>query len=111
MTDGRGIDARYINESCPAELKPYEKAYAMKIKNSDSLAHAWVGSYGISALIFAIDHCFNKKAKSKYIKNPFVSLEMESKSGLEESNEEVAIFEMKQRIELLRKQGLPESPE
>lgn len=33
-----------------------------------------------------------------------------SENSYQESQEEVAVFEMKQRIALLRKQGLPESP-
>ncbi len=31
-------------------------------------------------------------------------------NGNKESNEEIAVFEMRKRINLLRKQGLPEGP-
>lgn len=31
---------------------------------------SWFGNYGISAMIFAIEHCFSKNPKSQYIDNP-----------------------------------------
>lgn len=70
----------------------------------------WFGNYGLSAISVAVDHCLaGQKAKSKYIEKPIMA-ELEEKSSYKESSEEIAVFEMKQRINLLRKQGLPESP-
>ena len=45
---------------------------------------AWWGNYGISALCFAIDHCFSKKAKSKYINEPIMSKACENDGLTEE---------------------------
>ena len=53
-------------DSCPKELKPFEKAHQMKIKEQDSLQHLWLGSYGISAFMFAINHCFSDNPTFKY---------------------------------------------
>ena len=50
----------------------------------------FAGTYGISALIYAIDRCLNgKKARSEYIKKPVsILLEEESKPKSKESNED-----------------------
>ena len=35
--------------------------------------HTWIGTYGVSALLFAIEHCLNgKKAKTKYVDTPLM---------------------------------------
>lgn len=71
----------------------------------------WWGSYGISALIYAVEHCLaGESAKTEYVKEPIFFRESEKENGYKESKEEVAVFEMKQRIKFLEKQGLPESP-
>ena len=74
---------------------------------------AWMqwGSYGISALTFSIEHCLSNKPKSKYIEKPILFANEEKEPAYKESNEEIAIWEMKQRIKALRAQGLPESPD
>lgn len=71
-----------------------------------------MGLYVQSAVSTAVEHNLaGKKAKSEYIKKPFLHEDKEEIiNGYKESNEEIAIFEMKQRINLLRKSGLPESP-
>ena len=71
----------------------------------------WFGNYGISALNVIIGNVFGKK-NIKYIKEPILrneAIEKEENTN-KESKEETAVFEMKQRINVLRKQGLPESP-
>lgn len=60
-------------DSCPKELEPYDAAHKIKLKEQDALMHAWFGNYGLSAFVVAIDHCFNKKAQSEYIKKPILS--------------------------------------
>lgn len=97
-------------ESYPKELEPYDRAYKMKLIEQDRLQHMWWGNYGVSALIVAIDTCFNKNSKAEFVKEPLLSDVSENKTSYKESNEEIAVFEMKQRIKLLEKQGLPQSP-
>lgn len=82
------------------------------MKERESDVWNFVGTYGISALIYAIDHCLNgKKAKSEYIKKPIsMLLEEESRPKSKESNEDVAVFEMQQRIKILEKEGGTLSP-
>lgn len=82
----------------------------MKLIEQDRLQHMWWGNYGVSALIVAIDTCFNKNSKEEFIKEPLLSEVSEKETSYKESNEEIAVFEMKQRIKLLEKQGLPQSP-
>ena len=60
-------------DSCPKELEPYDKAHEIKLREKDALIHTWFGNYGISALMYAIEHCFSKKATSKYIEKPIFS--------------------------------------
>ena len=61
-------------DSCPKELESYDKAHEKEIKRQDYLQHLWWGTYGISALSFAVEHCiFGKKAKSKFIEKPIFS--------------------------------------
>lgn len=91
-------------------MEPYEKAHEQEQIEQDRLQHAWWGNYGLSAVGVAIEHCLSEKPKSKYIEKPIFSKNQTNENGYKESQEEVAVFEMKQRIELLRKKGLPESP-
>lgn len=56
--------------SNPTDLEPYRLAYKRECDNTDRQMHSWFGSYGISALVFAIDHCLNgRKASTKYMDN------------------------------------------
>lgn len=86
----------------------------MKQRMRDKEMWIWWGNYGMSAITVAMDHCFSgEEAKSKYTDKPIMSSSLEKseeKNDYAEKQEEVAVFEMKQRIELLRKRGLPESP-
>lgn len=94
--------------STPALLKAYDKAYQEKIKRMDVLAWQFCGNYVMPAVSVAVEHCLHgKKAKSKYIEKPiFINTKEKSNTG----QEEIAVYEMKQRIKMLKKQGLPESP-
>lgn len=96
----------------PHIIKLLLKGHEEKIKEQDYLA--WLfNQYTLSAVSVAVEHCLaGRKAKSQYIKEPILQ-NMLKKTGAnkyKESQEEIAIFEMKQRINLLRKSGLPESP-
>lgn len=98
-------------DSCPKELEPYDIAHRKKIEEQDCLQHAWWGNYGLSAISVAIEHCFGgNKAKSKYIDKPIFSNGEFGNNGYKKGQEEVAVFEMKQRTKLLEKSGLKESP-
>lgn len=97
-------------DSCPKELLAYDRAYKQKIIEKDCMIHMWIGNYGLSALTVAIEHCMHgNKAKSEYIKEPILR-EDNSESKNTESNEAVAVYEMKQRTKLIEKLGLPHSP-
>ena len=53
-------------------------------KIKDEEMWMWWGNYGISALIVAIDRCFNKKANAEYIKEPILSKTFENDGLTEE---------------------------
>lgn len=96
----------------PNIIKLLLKGHEEKIKEQDYMA--WLSNqYTLSAVSVAVEHCLaGRKAKSKYIKKPFLQdiSEYKEHNEYKESKEETAVFEMKQRINLLRKSGFPESP-
>lgn len=111
VTKGYGFTVDDIDWSCPADLEPYSKAHNLELKEMDSYMHKAIGNYGISAMACAIELNFAKNPKGVYLDKPlFYDMSKEENNEYSESKEEVAIFEMKQRINLLRGQGLPESP-
>jgi hypothetical protein len=92
------------------------EAYNLKLKRLDEYIWAACGGYVTNAVYYAVDKCLaGNKSKAEYIEKPMYSADdeedNEKEKAVSESREEVAIFEMKQRIKLLRKQGLPESPD
>lgn len=111
-TKGYGLSVDDIDMSSPADMKPYLKAHEEELKEQDYLA--WLSNqYTLSAVSVAVEHCLaGRKAKSKYIKKPLLQeiSERAEENVYKESKEETAVFEMKQRINLLRRSGLPESP-
>lgn len=54
----------------PRIIKAVSLGYQEKQKLRDREMWAWFGNYGISAMIFSIEHCFSKNPKSQYIDNP-----------------------------------------
>jgi hypothetical protein len=57
-------------DSCPKELDSYDRAYKLKMQEQDHLMHLWWGTYGLSAVSVAVEHCLaGKKAKSKYVQD------------------------------------------
>ena len=106
-----GIDYFEFWKMTPRILKIYIKSREMKMDDIDHLM--WVmGLYVRSAVGTAVEHVLaGKKASSSYVEHPFRFTDDEKEIVKNnEAKEEVAIFEMKQRINLLRQQGLPESP-
>lgn len=65
-----GVSEERFWDSCPYELKPYEKAYQMRLKKQDE--QAWMqGMYFYNALSVALSHFCGKK-HSKYVQSPFL---------------------------------------
>lgn len=74
----------------------------------------WWGNYGISAMIVAIDRCFNgKKSKSKYINEPITLKAFENDGLTEEEIQEKelqkALYAEEQWIIASKQKGLPET--
>ena len=95
--------------SCPKDMIPYVKAHTVEIEERDMHIWEWTGAYGISALVYSLDHMFNgKKAKTEYPKTPIV--EGKIKQQIEENNivrqreEFVRMLETMQRNFNLNKQ-------
>lgn len=73
---------------------------------------AWIyGKYFAEAIMSTIGNAFKEKGSPnyEYPKKPY-SFEMNENGNIENSKEEVAVYEMKQRIKILEKTGLPMSP-
>ncbi len=97
----------------PHKIKIIAIGYNEQKIEFDAMMHAWWGEYGLSAVTVAVEHCIHgRKASSKYIEKPILSIIQENtkENTYKESKEEIAVFEMKQRIKFLEKQGLPQSP-
>ena len=68
----------------PKKLKYCIKGHSLKKKIDDESMWNWFGSYAISALIVAIDSCFNgKKSKAEYIDLPLLATEEEREAKRE----------------------------
>ena len=53
------------------------------------MMHMWFGTYGLSAVSVAVEHCFaGRKAKSKYIEKPVLSEIQERKTNKELTEDE-----------------------
>lgn len=106
-----GVTYERFMDSCPKELEPYVNAHNNKIMEEDYLQHLWWGNYGISALIFAIDHCLNgKKANTEYLKEPILKQMIENDGLTEEEKQKkrelfVAKLQVMQTNFELRKKG------
>lgn len=98
----------------PKKLNSFYEAYKIKQKMIDE--EMWMmGMYIHNAFETVMENfaagLSGKKGKSKYIQKPILQeMSEKNENTYGESNEECAVFEMKQRIKLLRQQGLPESP-
>lgn len=109
-----GVTRHEFFHSSPKTLNSYTKAYNIKRKMQDEQAY-FQGLYNLRAFEVAFDHVLagfmGKKSKAEYFKDPFFKeLEKKSKNKNVESNEEIAVFEMKKRTNLLKRIGLQEGP-
>lgn len=98
----------------PNDLVAFYKAYKQKEIMRDKEAWQILGTYGISAFIFAIDHCLNgKKASFEYIKEPIMGKLFENENLTEEElyekELEKALQAEEQWIVASRQKGLPET--
>ena len=72
--------------SNPRIIAVWEQIYKDEMNYKNSLVHSLVGTYGISALTFAIEHCLSgKKARSKYLDKP-IEIFPEKKKDVQVSN-------------------------
>lgn len=101
----------------PHKIKIIAIGYNEQKIEFDAMMHAWWGSYGLSAVSVAVEHCLaGKKAKSKYIDKPMLSQlreEMKNNSLTQEEidNRELQkmIFAEEMWIKQQNKKGLPET--
>lgn len=106
-----GISVEEFKHLTPYKLECCLKGHKLKMKMNDE--EMWIlGKYFASSLDATVCNAYLWRRKGEsahsYTKKPFLS-SMESKSN-NNSQEEVAIFEMKQRTKLLEKSGLKASP-
>lgn len=100
-TKGFGFTVEDIENSCPAEMMHYVRAHRADIEEKDMYIWNWTGSYGISALVFAIDHCLNgKKASTEYVKAPVIDGKM--KEQIEKNNKERQLQEFVASLETMK---------
>lgn len=96
----------------PRILGAISDGYARKIKNEyeekNIIAHLQ-GVYFADAIMSTVGNALFKGGKHSYPKKPYKFFE-ENISDNNNSNEEIAVFEMKQRINALNNMGLKESP-
>lgn len=95
----------------PRILGAISDGYARKIKNEyerkNVIAHLQ-GMYFADAIMSTVGNALFK-GKHSYPKKPYKFFE-EHISENDNSNEEIAVFEMKQRTNALKNMGLKESP-
>ena len=66
-----GISLEEFKHMTPAELGHCIKGYELRMKMQDRVAWEYFGSYGLSAVMTAVEHCLaGPKAVTKYIEKP-----------------------------------------
>lgn len=98
----------------PTKLKPFAEAYKIKLNEQDALAY-YAGLYNLRAFSVTLDAAFSGKNRStlKYFEHPirYSDEDVEdARVANPESHEQVAVYEMKARMKMLEKTGLPPSP-
>lgn len=110
VTKGYGFTVHDIDMSCPADLQPYADAYSLERRQQDNEMWLWFGSYGVSAVAVAVEHCLSgKKAKSKYIDRPV--MEQHGIAGKEITDKDIrkAILTEEMYMVAAERKGLPET--
>lgn len=91
----------------PRELWCYDDAFKMKQKWKDE--EAWnQGMYFLEVIMCTIGNIGNKDEPIEYPKRPLSYKTISERAS--NSSEEIAVYEMKQRIKLMEKSGLKQSP-
>lgn len=108
-----GVDYDLFWHLSPKKLETFIKSYKIKREMLDE--QMWyMGQYIMSALDSTVCNAFRKRSASggKYFEKPiFYNLEENTKeNNYKESQEELAVFEMKKRTKMLEKHGLSQSP-
>lgn len=97
----------------PKKLESFEKAYKLKREIEDE-NNWYLGLYfyraSYASVRNAILNIMGKQGDTDYLDKPITQEHYGSDNDYLESKEEVAVFEAKQRIKILEKQGLPQSP-
>lgn len=89
-----GISVEEFKHLTPAKLECCLKGYNIRRKLIDEEMWVWFGSYGISAVSVAVEHCLaGRKAKGKYVRKPVMK-------ELEEQNKPMTEEELKRQREL-----------
>ena len=97
------------------KIETYEKAYKLKHNSINSFVYSYVGAYGMSALVTAIDGVLNgKKSKNKYIEKPIDLFELTAEEKAEreaieaEKNRQQAVNFFNSLIKKYGKEGVNE---
>lgn len=98
--------------STPKELDAYDKGYRLRRQIKDE--EMWImGRYVLSAVSVALEHAFSKKAKSEYLKEPFMTKIHEDDSLTQEELDNREIQKMilyeEQWAKQARRNGLAET--
>lgn len=105
-----GISLEEFKKLTPKTLGYCLEGEKLRRKERDNEMWSWWGSYGVSAVIFAIDHCLNgRKAVSKYIKEPVMSKDIQRKEGFTDADIQKAILIEQQYMNMAQQNGLPET--
>ena len=94
----------------PKKLKPFQDAYKRKQQEMDAYMHLWWGTYGISAVSYAVEHCLvGKKASLEYIKEPVLNKAHLSQEELDNLELQKMILAEEMWIKNDKKRGLEET--
>lgn len=95
----------------PRIIRAISEGYSEKIKSeiirSNNMAYRQ-GIYFMDAIASTVGNMFSKGANNNYPKKPYEIFSEDSEEN--GSNEEIAVFEMKQRTKYLSNSGMSESP-
>jgi hypothetical protein len=97
VTKGYGLAVNDIDWSCPSDLEPYAEAHKLEMAEMDNYIYSVFGNYGISALMFAIEHNLAKNPKSEYIKKPMLNFNISNEISEEDKQREVDLFFAQER--------------
>lgn len=101
ITKGYGITVDYIDWSCPAEMKNYEKAKIME-RNEQDVNNWQLGAY--------IARSISTIGKGEYPKKPIFQYETEESENNEENQPAIDRLNMEIRGKILEEMGFPMPP-